>query len=267
MFFRYDPDEWRPSRQDPQHHHPTSTGRLEPNAIVVWQRKPYRLLEVREMLHANWPEQYREAWVKQGMPDPDTWAYRPRVVVLRSEDDPKAKPVHLARPDSTYWYTLPEHYAICRLCHELPPCQHVHNESIMERATERMNKEMAILPGTCHGCREPITKRQKAFTFPGANLIRPDLGDNSAIFHTRSDCYNSLDSYDERWAAAEEGRRRFFQCDGTLTTHYDGTTECTTPDCAAKGSLGGLVRHRMGIRHHPRGVRVVQGCWCLAAVA
>ena len=29
---------------------------------------------------------------------------------------------------------------------------------------QRMEKEMAILPGTCHACKEPITRRQKSFT-------------------------------------------------------------------------------------------------------
>lgn len=265
MFIRYDPDEWRPS--EPGAHRTTSTERLKLNSIVVWQRQAYRVLEVRERTHANWPEQYREAWIKQGMPDPDTWYYRPRVIVLRSEDEPQAKRINLQGPNSAYWHVLPEHYSICRLCHEIPPCRHVHNEAVMERATERMEKEMAIMPGVCHGCREPITKRQKSFTFPGANLIRPDLGDDSAIFHTRGQCSDALDSYDKRWATAEPGRVRFFYCDGIATVHHDGTVECDNPACAAKGAMANLVSHKARVWHHPEGSRVVQGCWCLAGTA
>jgi hypothetical protein len=264
MYFRYDPDEWRPQLPGPIR--ATYTDKLTPGTLVVWERQPYRVLDVRERAHANWPDSYQEEWVKQGMPDPDSWRYRPRVIVLRSEDDPKAKPFNLQGPNSARWYTLPEHYPICRLCREIPPCRHVHNEAIMERATERMDKEMAIMPGVCHGCREPISNRQKHFTFPGPNLIRPDLGDNSAVFHTRRDCYGALDSYDKRWAAAEPDRERLFYCPGTLTEHHDDSSECSRPDCVAKGAHKDLVQHAGWVRHHPR-MREVRGCWCLADAA
>jgi hypothetical protein len=260
-----DPDEWRPAQGAFRFSRSTSTGRLKPDQIVVWERQPYRVIEVRERDHTDWSQSYHDIWVRHGMPDAATWSYRPRVVVLRHDDQPQAKPLHLQAPDSAYWHVLPEHYWICRRCHEIPPCRHVHNEAVMERATERMEKEMAILPGSCHACREPITKRQKTFTFPGANLIRPDLGDNSAIFHTREKCYNALDAYDKRWAKAEEGRDRLFFCEGTMTVHYDDSAECDNPGCTNKGAPTDLVQHRLEIKHHPRGSREVQGCWCLAA--
>lgn len=266
MHIRIDPDEWRPAQGKGSRSRAT-TGRLEPGNIVVWDRQPYRVLEVRERAQVDWPQDYRDAWVKHGMPNPATWHYRPRVVVLRHDDQPQAKPLHLQGADNTYWHVLPEHYWVCRRCQEIPPCRHVHNEAVMERATERMEKEMAILPGVCHGCREPISKRQKSFTFPGANLIRPDLGDNSAIFHTRNDCAGAMKRYDERWAAAKEGRRRYFFCEGTTTVHHDGTTECTNPECLAKGNLDSWVEHKAWIRHHPRSGPEVQGCWCLASAA
>jgi hypothetical protein len=265
VHFRYNPDEWRPELPGPPSVQRAYTDKLKPGDLVVFQRKPYRVIEVRERAQANWPDNYREAWIKQGMPNPDTWYCRPRIIVLRSEDQPDTEPLNLQGPNNHYWHTLPEHYPICRLCREIPPCQHVHNERIMERAAEKMEKEMAILPGVCHGCREPITKRQKSFTFPGANLIRPDLGDNSAVFHTRRDCYGALDSYDKRWAAAEPGRERLFCCSGTLTQHHDGSSECSRPDCVAKGAHKDLVQHPMWVRHHPR-MKEARGCWCLAAL-
>lgn len=265
MHFRYDPDEWRPAQGHSRLR--ATTGRLKPNSILVWDRQPYRLIEVRDRDEADWPQSYRDAWVKHGMPDPATWSYRPRVVVLRHDDQPQAKPLHLLCPDSTYWYVLPEHYWVCRTCQELPPCRHVHNEAVMDRAAERMEKDMAIMPGVCHGCREPISSRQKSFTFPGPNLIRPDLGNDSAIFHTRNGCAGSMKAYDERWAAAEEGRRRYFYCEGTKTVHHDGTGECTTPDCLATGNLADWVEHKLWIQHHPRSGPEVQGCWCLAVAA
>jgi hypothetical protein len=266
MFFRIDPDEWRPHGPWGRHLDTRPTGRLQAGQLVVWDRQPYRVLEVRERAQHDWPEAYRKGWVKYGMPDPATWEYRPRLVVLRHEDQPDAKPLHLVGPDNKSWYLLPEHYSICRLCHELPPCRHVHTEAVMDRARERMEKEMAILPGVCHGCREPISKRQKHFTFPGPNLIRPDLGDHTAVFHTRGDCYGYLTSYDKRWAAAEAGRERFFHCPGTLTVHHDDSSECSHSDCVAQGAHKALVEHAVWIRHHPR-MREARGCWCLAAAA
>ncbi|WP_405852949.1 hypothetical protein OG571_47680 (plasmid) [Streptomyces sp. NBC_01369] len=185
--------------------------------------------------------------------------------MIRHEEQAQATPLHLEGPDSYEWYTLPEHYGVCRICRELPPCRHVHNDAIMDRASERMAKDMAIMPGVCHGCREPITKRQKTFAFPGPNLIRPDLGNDSAIFHTRRDCLATARSYDERWAAAEPQRTRLLYCEGTVTVHHDESRECDSLDCKAKNIPKGLVQHQTGIWHHPKGGRVTQGCWCLAS--
>lgn len=276
----FDPDEWSPDDLGPWAQR--ETGQLEPGQLVVWERQPYRVLEVREVPDANWPEKYRRAWVESGMPDPHTWCYRPRVVVVRHEERREDKPIHLGGNNSVRWYVLPEHYAVCRLCRELPPCTHVHTERVMARASERMAKEMAILPGACHGCREPITRRQKSFTFPGSNLIRPDLGDHSAIFHTRGKCYGALTAYDKRWAAAEPDRARLFFCEGTRTIHYTGDVDCDNPQCLAKGELKDLVDHRCSIWHRPgtpgRLYEAMRdfghdpgagndACWCLAGLS
>lgn len=264
MRLRFDPDEWRPD-QCRGYRSYCSTDRLEPDSIVVWERQPYRVIQVRERDQVDWPQNYRDAWVEHGMPEPSTWGYRPVVAVIRHDGQPQSKPLHLQCPASANWFVLPEHYWVCRRCQEVPPCKHVHDESVMERASERMEKEMSILPGVCHGCREPISKRQKSFTFPGANLIRPDLGDDSAIFHTRRSCYGFLDSYDQRWAAAEPGRERLFYCPHTLTEHNDGSRECSGAACVANGRED-LVQHAGWVRHHPR-MEAGRGCWCLATAA
>lgn len=265
MYIRIDPDAWAPELPGVGGPDKESTGRLKPGTIIVWGRKAYRVVEVRERVQANWPDKYRDEWVKQGMPDPDTWRDRPRVVVLQSEDEPTAKERGLEAGNSYRWFVLPEHYPICRRCQEIPPCRHVHTERVMDRATERMDRDMALMPGVCHGCREPITKRQKHFTFPGTNLIRPDLGDNTAAFHTRRSCYNAIDSYDRRWAAAEPGRSRLFYCTGTITVHHDDSRQCTEPACIARGDHADLVQHAMWLRHHPQ-MQEARGCWCLAGL-
>lgn len=258
---QFNADDWWPRQPGLGH---ASTSSLEAGTLVVWNRAPYRVVEVREMELVDWPEKFREAWSECGMPEPGTWQRRPMVVIVRAEEgSPDGKPVHLGCAAHTSWRVLPEHYSVCRLCRELPPCRHVHTEQVMERAAEKMAQQMAILPGCCHACREPISKRQRSFTFPGPNLIRPDLGDHSAIFHTRQQCLGVLRSYDERWAKAEPDRTRLFFCEGTITRHHDGTGECSRDDCTDKGALRGLVGHRGAIWHHPRGTASRESCWCL----
>lgn len=258
MILRLREDDWYPTERTGYCYGSS----LTVEQLVIWERRAHRVVETRERDLTDWPEQYREQWVKQGMPEAATWAARPFIVVVRPDDDQATKPQHLIGPANHMWQTLPEHYAICRLCGELPPCRHVHNEKIATRAAERFEKEMAILPGCCHACREPITRRQKSVRFTGPNLIRPDLGDDSAIFHLRSKCHGAVRQYDERWAKATGKPRRFF-CEGTLTVHLGGSTDCT--ELAA---CPGLVDHRMRIWHRPESAASMHatGCWCLAGV-
>ncbi|MGW3563573.1 hypothetical protein ACWDSL_06670 [Streptomyces sp. NPDC000941] len=234
---------------------PTShqcTTKLATGIIVIADRRPFRIDRVTSLPTDQWPDKFVTAWREQGMPDPDQWWSRPYKVSGLFEGPNASDRLHsTVAPAGHLWDVLPGHYAVCHKCFELPPCRHVHNERVMERATERMAADMAILPGSCHGCREPITKRQKSFTFPGPNLIRPDLGDDSAVFHTRRSCYGSLTLYDRKWAAAEPGRIRFFFCAGTCVYHHDGTAECDNPQCVAKGAMVDLVDHRARIWHRP----------------
>jgi hypothetical protein len=256
VIIRYNPDTWRPAQGD----YRTATT-LEPGEITVWERKPYLVAEIRERAAVDWPAQYQEAWVTAGMPDPATWRQRPVVLVLRDVDQETAKPLHLCGPAGGQWYAIPEHFSICRLCHELPPCTHVHTEAIMGRANERMAAEMALMPGCCLSCNEPITRRQKSVTFTGPNLIRPDFGSDTAIFHLREKCSSSLLSYDQRWAQATGSKRRFY-CEGHQTIHLDGSMACTElVECP------GDVDHRSRAWHHPEHRQRydrADWCWCLA---
>lgn len=204
-------DHWSPHGPWGRHLDTAVTPRLRPGHLVVLYRQPHRVLDAPQPTPRNeWTQRFADKWMEHGMPDLDGWQFRPYTVVARHEDRPDSRPARVLGSVNLSWWLLPEHYSICRLCHELPPCTHVHNEQIMEEAGQRMERALAILPGSCHGCREPVTARQKSVTFPGPNLIRPDLGDNSAIFHTRKGCIDSLHLYDWRWAAAEEGRERMF---------------------------------------------------------
>lgn len=270
----YDPTEWRSSDRSSEY---KPTRKLVAGVIIVVKREPYRIHEITPRPHINWPEEYLDAWERAGRPDPEDWWHRPFVLILGKEDAPESKQRwHVVAVGSRFWTVLPEHYAVCRLCGELPPCRHEHTETVMEHATAQMAEAMAILPGFCHHCKEPITRRQGSVRFEGENLIRPDLGNNSAIFHTRATggCFDAAYGYDKRWAVAESGRRGKLSCMGSAVHHVDGTVECSLGDeCAgATDVLGEAMRHRGGdARHHPawsdRGGRVMPAtnCWCTVA--
>lgn len=257
MFLPTDPTHWYPE----QHTGYRTSNSLAPGQIVIWERSAYRVIETKERGQVDWPDTFRDRWVEYGMPDPVTWSGRPFVVALRVEREPDAKPLHLLGPADHLWLTLPEHFSICRICGEIPPCGHVHNERVMAVASKRMDADMALMPGLCHGCRSPITKRQKTIVFEGENLIRPDFGDGTAIFHLKASCRWAAERYDARWAAAVEGRRRKLYCDGLRRHHYDGTMDCT------EGALcPGKVNHKSGEWHTLDGTasRYTAGCWCVS---
>lgn len=62
------------------------------------------------------------------------------------------------------------------------------------------------LPGCCHFCYEPVTRRQKSVLFEGVNLRYPELGEDTAVFHTRQYCLRDARGYGEAWVAAVPGR-------------------------------------------------------------
>ncbi|MDX2996394.1 hypothetical protein PV382_18010 [Streptomyces scabiei] len=193
--------------------------RIHPGTIIVWSdRKAYRVLEVTERPLDLWPEhfmtewkRFTKEWVEQVVvgrdlgeqPERATWEHRPLVLVIQPADRPKAKPEHYAVRASRPFYVLPEHYSVCRLCNEIPPCTHATNEAMVDHEMANTERLMAIPAGHCLGCGERITSRMKAVRFPGPNLWRPDWGNDSAVFHARSsdDCAIPADSYRRQWEA------------------------------------------------------------------
>lgn len=259
MTFRFEIDgpSWFPQQRTGY----ATSESLAPDQIVIWERNAYRVIETRERSRSDWPEAYRDRWVDQGMPDPATWFERPFAVTLRLEQDPDAEPLRLLGPAGHAWNTLPEHYSICRVCRQIPPCTHAHNQAVMAAAAKKLDAEMALMPGLCHACLEPITRRQKTITFEGENLVRPDLGDGTAIFHLRTSCRPQAERYDARWAAAGRGRRRKLYCAGRRRHHFDGTADCTEGE-----TCPGDVSHESTEWHTPDGAasRYTSGCWCVS---
>jgi hypothetical protein len=250
-----DASEWRPEQRD-VHREPMAE--IEPGAIVLYERKPYRVATATMDDPLNWPESTREKWIEDGAPDPATWHRRPYTVSVHPVEEPDAKPLWLGASARSWWYVAPEHYSICRLCREIPPCAHAHAAKVMEDAAGKMGQVLSILPGCCHCCGNPVTRREKTILFEGPNLIRPDLGDDSALFHLRQSCNWAAYRYDVRWAAAVEGRRRKLYCAGRRRDHYDGTWDCTLgAECT------GDVQHESSEWHQP-GRGLTAGCWCVS---
>jgi hypothetical protein len=236
-----------------------TTKRLEPGMLIAWENQPYRVIEIAERALVDWDDRFHEPWEKSGRPDPATWQYRPYALVIQHDRETGAEPRHrISRADRT-WTVLPEHYSVCARCGEIPPCRENLIVNEMATASKRMDWAMGILPHCCHGCGEPITTRQKCYRFVGPNLIRPDLPDDSAVFHARRACLDAAFRYDERWAAAAPGRRRRFFCEGTETLHRDGTRECTEGDLCP-----GAPAHHKGFTRHSTPWTAPGACWCLA---
>ncbi|WP_050800435.1 hypothetical protein [Streptomyces himastatinicus] len=196
-------------------------------AIVVLDRQPWRVLEIREKPEDLWPANYETAWQKKvtdwveheaaraagephywgaprkpwTMPVRAEWQYRPINLVLQHAEKPNAKPRHITACVSRDWQVIPEHYSVCRLCRELPPCRHQELEDEVARTMAVSDRLMAIPRGACLGCGETITSRMKAVRFPGPNLWRPDWGTDSAVFHARAqiECSNGVWRYEQQW--------------------------------------------------------------------
>lgn len=193
--------------------------RIQPGHIIVFgERRAFEVIQVSERPLDLWPEhfvnewqRFTQYWAEQVLagrdmgrqPERATWEHRPLVLVVRPADQPTAKPQHYAVRASRPFFVLPEHYSVCRLCNEIPPCRHVTTELAVEHEMEKAERLMAIPRGACLGCGEPITSRMKAVRFPGPNLWRPDWPTDSAVFHARQreDCSNAVWRYEQQWKA------------------------------------------------------------------
>ncbi|MFI5531099.1 hypothetical protein ACIA8O_21420 [Kitasatospora sp. NPDC051853] len=188
--------------------------RLQAGQSVVLDRQPWRVLEIKEYPYSQWPESYQQSWHEHlrlwrrsedlnggyRAAEPPDWAgfyKRPVVLVLGKEHLPKSAPKHWCAPASHDWQILPDHYAACRVCDELPPCRNGENRwNGGPRRNAKGEPTPLMVPlGCCIGCAELIKPRTRSITFPGPNLWYPGLGEGSASFHARTSCADHVSRY------------------------------------------------------------------------
>jgi hypothetical protein len=224
-------DRWMPSSADHTRYFYADADPPHVGSLLGNERTVYRVLDVRERDLVDWDPndegRFRQASkaLDRGEPNldyqkgwdgrPETWCNRPRAVVVQPVSG--GKPKHLRFPHRGWrqWYALPEHYAVCVSCGEPYPCLHFDAEREAGREMKRVEQLMSVPPGGCWHCLEPITSRQKAFAFPGENLLLP--GGPPPSFHQRSSggCYDAAYQYRKRWLAADPAR-------GDLAIFEDG---------------------------------------------
>ncbi|GAA3155414.1 hypothetical protein ACFQ0X_44075 [Streptomyces rectiviolaceus] len=195
-------EEWRPDQQDTT---VVTAGEVVPGTVVAWDFKPMLITSIEEVNLANWKTSFVEAWRAAGEPDPEVWDGR--MLYVHNRQDQTGDPLRLGTAGASWkWLALPKHYAVCSHCADLPPCREVFLDRVMAIEGRRLDFEMRLVHGTCHACGDRVTPREHSVLFPGGNLIRPDLGTNTAVFHTRRSCLPIALAYQDRWVAAEDGR-------------------------------------------------------------
>jgi hypothetical protein len=224
----------------PYRWHPTGTrpkAKPAAGALVAYEHQVWRVVSFTRRPPELWSDEACAMVARYGP------HYEPHAIVLRQldvSDDPKNRGRDLHLESRGYrWDVYPdEHYPVCASCMEPMPCRERTAERESKAAAERMGR--FEMPGVCPACAKPVSSRQKSMTFPD-NLEVP--GGPPVTFHVgRYGCRGSAARYEERWVAADPGRRKaVLSCRGEVTRHGDGTYECTAPDdCPGPEARHGL---------------------------
>jgi hypothetical protein len=128
---------------------------------------------------------------------------------------------------------------VCVDCRLLWPCPCDDRNKTTAAAMAEVDRLAAVLPGCCWACGEPVTARHRSIKFDGDNLLLP--GGGTVAFHTSHSrkatrgqgdrtCRSEAEKYEERWVAAQPGRRVRLRCEGVEFRHYGDVAECTEGD-------------------------------------
>lgn len=190
--------------------------------IVALNHQAWQVVEITDLPAESWRDADRLA--KPGLQK----AVRLRPTRLAGHPDPvkaAAEDVHYGALHVSPWDVYPdrEHYPVCACCGEPMPCRAEVGRKMAEHAVSEMGRYETA--GVCPACDEVVTARQKSLTFPDNLAV---LGGPPVTFHIRGRCHYAAMKYEQRWVAADPGRRRTtLSCGGHLTNHNDGTFDCT----------------------------------------
>jgi hypothetical protein len=214
---------------------------LLPGDLVVFERKVWRVREVRPVPVVDWDDHDREGYrtLNRDKAGEEDWRYRPLYLILLPAAGGKRRHVKV-RPYANFGlmtYVLHPHYPVCVDCGEPWPCPEIGITREVRRQSAEVERLSSILPGCCWSCGKPVTARQKSIVFEGENLLLP--GAPSPVFHLRgkNGCCPAAMSYEDQWVAAGDDRPWRLQCSGKVTEHVDG------PECDRDGCPGVRVRH------------------------
>lgn len=255
---------WSPHGTTAQYKPPT------PGTLVGWEHAVWRVISAADIPKDRWTDAERKAVAAGGA------TYRPVIVVVlpytADTDTPGTldQELRLVCHEHTVWFVYDsEHWPACGRCGEPAPCREQTQARVAAAAAARM--ERYSIPGVCPACQQLVTARQRSITIPD-NLFAGPAGP-VVTFHLRDCCWGFAVDYEARWAAGDPSRRTTLSCRGSVTTHNDGTYECTEmtgcpgpranhpsctvcdcPGCHAKGDFGweldvDAVLRRGGERH------------------
>lgn len=132
---------------------------------------------------------------------------------------------------------LPEHYAVCGVCHEIPPCRHEMQGIVEAQMLNRMSR--FEVPGTCPSCMEAVRWRQRSLTFD-ENTVVP--GGPPVTFHRAKNCFRDAVRY-EAILARSLGNVPQLSCAGSLVRHTKVGIVCSLETCPGAG-----VVHESSVR-------------------
>lgn len=171
---------WRPDDQD-------RLGEFEEGRIVAWERKPWRVIDVRDANH------------REGEPTYQKYMYI-RLRPVDITDDLTSAEAHLVdvrlrgpRRATDGLFVLRDHYGLCVHCNELMPCHELTAQWSTEHEIKTMTRYETA--GVCPGCLEVVTHRQASETFP--NVVVP-LGPPVTFHAGRKSCRYAMEQYRER---------------------------------------------------------------------
>ncbi len=238
-------EQWYPLGATMTHRHTP-----EPGQIMAWNYRAWRIVAVNEVPRDLWTAEDERLFVRYSQHRsvvPISVVLRPPQIV---SEDPRARDhdVHVrAYTNHTTCAIWPdEHYPVCGTCQEPLPCKETRIRREVDREMGRIARYDTA--GVCPACTETVTHRQKQITFD-ENLVLP--GGPAVTFHLRGQCHDSALNYEKIWCNADpEHRRLTLSCSGAVTTHRDGTYECTADDACP----GPTVHHSsMAVCGCPKG--------------